>query len=106
MLADDNKPPLIATNAKLRLVHAVNGLASTITLTADYSAVATDVAFAGASTSAQIPASTTYRLEATSPLSASSLYLATDVTLQASRVYTVFMFGDTTTPIGVLRRDR
>jgi hypothetical protein len=106
LLADDNKPPLTSTYAKLRLVHAVNGLASTITLTADYSAVATDVSFAGASTPMQIPASTTYRLEATSPLSASAIYLATDVTLQATRVYTVFMFGDDTAPIGVLRRDR
>ncbi|MGY4830354.1 DUF4397 domain-containing protein [Sphaerotilaceae bacterium SBD11-9] len=106
LLADDNKPPLTSTYAKLRLVHGVNGLASAITLSADYSAIATDVLFANASTGVQIPAGTSYRLEANSPLSATPLYLATEVALQATHVYTAFLLGDATAPLGVLRRDR
>jgi hypothetical protein len=104
LLADDNRPPTAATNTRLRLVHGLNNLSGGITLTADYAAVATDLAYATASTPAAITAGTTYRLEASSP--SSSLYLATDVTLQATRVYTVFVLGDASAPQGVLRRDR
>jgi hypothetical protein len=50
--------------------------------------------------------SITYRLESTSPVFSDELYLATDVSLQSTHVYTVFMLGDNTTPLGVLRRDR
>ena len=106
LLSDDNRPPTTLTNAKIRLVHGLNSLNGSVTLTADYSAVATDVAFGTASTPVGVLAGTTYRLEATSPVTSNELYLATDVNLQASRVYTVFMLGDPTTPLGVLRRDR
>jgi hypothetical protein len=106
LIADDNRPALSSANTKLRLVHAVSGLASPITLTADYSAIATDLALNAASTPASTAASTTFRLEATSTAVSGSLYLATDVTLLAGRVYTVFMLGDATTPVGQLRRDR
>ena len=106
LLNDDNSPPITSTNAKLRLVHAVNNLNGSITLTADYSAVATDVAFGTASTPVSVLNSITYRLESTSPVFSDELYLATDVSLQATHVYTVFMLGDNTTPLGVLRRDR
>lgn len=106
LINDDNRPPTNSTYTRLRLVHGVNGMASGITLTADYSAVATDVAFGTTSASVSIPASSTYRLEATSPAATNALYLATDVTLQATRTYTVFMLGDMTAQQGVLRRDR
>lgn len=105
-IADDNRPALLSASTKLRLVHGVSGLASPITLTADYSAVATDVAPNGASTPVSTAAGTTFRLEATSPAVTGAMYLAEDVTLQAGRVYTVFMLGDTNAPTGVLRRDR
>ena len=42
------------------------------------------------------------RLEATTPTVTGSLYLATDVTLQSGKVYTLFMLGDAATPEGVL----
>lgn len=106
LLSDNNYPPTTSTNAKLRLVNGVNGLNGSITLTADYGAVASNVAFANASAAASVLAGTDYRLEASSPVSTSVLYLATEVTLQATRVYTVFMLGDTSAPVGVLWRDR
>lgn len=106
LLSDDNSPPLTSTYAKLRLVHGVNNLNGTVTLTADYSAVATDVTFGTASTPVSVLNSTTYRLESTSPVFSGEMYLATDVYLQSTHVYTVFMLGDSTTPLGVLRRDR
>lgn len=106
LIADDNKPALSSSNARLRLVHGVGGLAGAITLTADYSAVATDTAVNSASAPAAIAAGSTIRLEATTPSASSALYLADEVTLAAGKVYTLFMLGDANAPAGVLRRDR
>lgn len=106
LIADDNRPALGSSQAKLRLVHGVGDLASTITLTADYSAVVTDVDVRSASSAASIAAGSEVRLEATSPTALTPLYLGTGVTLTAGRVYTLFMLGDANTPAGVLRRDR
>jgi len=106
LIADDNKPAITSTNAKLRLVHGVGALGSSITLTADYSAVATDTPVNSASTPAAITAGTDMRLEATTPTAASSLFLDSAVTLVAGKVYTLFMLGDANAPAGVLRRDR
>lgn len=106
LIADDNKPAITSTNAKLRLVHGVGALGSSITLTADYSAVATDTPVNSASTPAAITAGTDMRLEATTPTATSSLFLDSAVTLVAGKVYTLFMLGDANAPAGVLRRDR
>lgn len=106
LIADDNKPAITSSNAKLRLVHGVGALGSSITLTADYSAVATDTPVNSASTPAAITAGTDMRLEATTPTATSSLFLDSAVTLVAGKVYTLFMLGDANAPAGVLRRDR
>lgn len=106
LIADDNKPAITSTNAKLRLVHGVGALGSSITLTADYSAVATDTPVNSTSTPAAISAGTDMRLEATTPTATSSLFLDSAVTLVAGKVYTLFMLGDANAPAGVLRRDR
>lgn len=106
LLADDNRPALSATQARLRLVHGVGDLTGAITLTADYSAVASDVAVNSASTAASLTAATAMRLEATTPTASAALYLGTDIALSAGKVYTLFMLGDANAPAGVLRRDR
>lgn len=106
LIADDNRPALSSSNAKLRLVHGVGGLGGAITLTADYSALATDTPVNGASTPASLAAGSAMRLEATSPAATGSLYLDDEVTLVAGKVYTLFMLGDANAPAGVLRRDR
>ncbi len=106
LLNDDNRRSLTGTNARLRLVHGVNNLIGGVTLTADYSTAATNIAFGLSSTPIEATAGTAYRLEATSPVTAADLYLATDVTLQANRVYTVFVLGEAGTSVGFLRRDR
>jgi hypothetical protein len=105
-LTDDNRPPLNTANAKIRLVHGVSGLASPATLTADFIAVAVDVAPNSASTPVSITANTSAEIEVTSPGVTGSLFQRTDFNLQSGKVYTVFMLGDTTTPVGVPRQDR
>jgi len=106
LLIDDNTPATLSTNTKLRLVNVLSGLGSGVSLSADYVAVADNVAYGTASSPASLTASTTMRLEATSPLRATSLYLATDVTLAAQKVYTLFLMGDASAPLATLRRDR
>ncbi|HJV60652.1 MAG TPA: DUF4397 domain-containing protein [Albitalea sp.] len=106
VLFDDNLPATLSSNTRIRLVNLVNGLGSTTTLNADYVAVADNIAFGYASAPASIAASTTMRLEVTSPLRTTPLYSATDVSLAAQKVYTLFMMGDAASPIAVLRKDR
>jgi len=106
LLGDDNRPALSSTSARLRLVHGIGDLAFPITLTADYSAVATDIATGQASTPLSVVAGSDFRLEVTTPVLPGPLFLATDVALQATHVYTLFMLGDGNAPLGVLRRDR
>jgi hypothetical protein len=106
VLLDDNRPASLGANTKLRLVHALNGLGGSVSLNADYVTVADNIAYGAASTAASITASTTIRLEATTPLKTTPLYLATDVTLVAQKVYTLFMLGDASAPVVVMKRDR
>lgn len=106
VISDDNRLPSNTANAKLRLVHGINGLGSTVTLQADYSALAADVAFANASSYASVAASTSALLEVFSALSATPLYSKSDLTLTAKGIYTVFVLGTAAVPTGLLRRDR
>jgi hypothetical protein len=106
LLVDDNSPATVAANAKIRLVNLLNGLGSTMTLNADYVAVADNVAFGAASTPESITASSTIRLEVTTPVRTTPLYSAADVSLTAAKVYTMFVMGDASAPVAVLRKDR
>jgi hypothetical protein len=78
-----------------------------LTLTVDYTALASSVAQATASSySSSQSASTTATLEVTSSLSSTALYSLTDLTLSAQSVYSVFLFGDSTAVSGLLRKER
>ena len=68
--------------------------------------VASDVAYGNASSYTQVTTATAARIEVTSPLSTTPLFLAKDVALPSRGVFTVFMLGGASTPTGVLRRER
>jgi len=106
LLIDDNLPSTVTTNTKLRVVHVLNGLGSTLSLSADYVGVANNVAFGTASAPADVAAGTSMRLEVDSPVRTTPLYLATDVSLTAQNVYSLFAMGDAAAPVTVLRKDR
>ena len=106
LLTDDNSPATVSANAKIRLVNLLNGLDGTISLSADYVSVGDNVSFGGVSTPTALAAGTGIRLELTTPLRTTALYTATDVTLVAQKVYTLFAMGDASTPVVVLRKDR
>lgn len=105
-LADDNRlPPSSSTQARLRLVQAVNGLAGGLTMTADAVAIANDVLPGAASAYANVAGGSTQRVIVTSPLLGAPPY-SSDSTLAARGVYTLFVFGDLPTPTATLRRER
>lgn len=106
LVSDDNRLPATSGNAKVRLVHAVAGLDAALTLTADFSAIASSVAGGQASAFANVVASTAMRLEVNSPLSTTALYTLSSVGIVAKGLYTVFMLGDATAPMGALRKER
>lgn len=107
LLTDDNRPPSSSTRAKLRLVHlAPTSAEANLTLVLDYVGIANDVAYGQASAYALVTGTSGARLEVTSPLSATPLYLNDDASLPAGGVFTVFMLGGGSTPAGVLRRER
>ena len=105
LLSDDNRAPL-SGKAKLRLVNGVNGLDDNVSLTADYDLVALNVIPGAASTAGSVNSGTISRLEVDSSQANTSLYLATDVSVQSQGVYSLFMLGDNPAPVGILRRDR
>jgi hypothetical protein len=105
-LADDNRlPAASSTQARLRLVQAVNGLASGLTMTADAVAIANEVLAGSGSVYANVAGSSTQRVIVSSPLVAAPLYSA-DMTLGARGVYTLFVIGDMPAPLATLRRER
>jgi hypothetical protein len=107
LLRDDNRLPLSGT-AKLRLVNGVNGFAGNISLTADAILVAQNVAFGTASVAAPIVTTGNIsQLQVTGqgnpPLPS---IVATQLTLQSQGVYSVFLLGDITAPVEIVRADR
>jgi len=105
LLNDDNTHPLNG-QAKIRLVNGVNGLNDNISLTADYNLTALNVAPGAASAPASVSSGIIGRLEVNSSQANTSLFLATNVSVQSPGVYSLFMLGNNVAPVGILRRDR
>jgi hypothetical protein len=105
-IEDDNRSPTVAGRAKLRLVHGVAGLAAPLALTVDFSPVAAGVVGGSASLPTLLDASTTATFTVTAPGNTVPLYSDVDQTLVAGNVYTLFVVGASTSPTGILRKDR
>ena len=107
-IADDNRVPTVSTRAKLRLVHGLAGLAdsATLALTVDFIPAAGGVAGGTASTPTQVDASTDATLTVTAVGRSSTVWTATERTLAAGAVYSLFMVGPVDSPTGILFKDR
>lgn len=104
-LAEDNRFPAVATNAKLRLVNLTTGVATAMTLKANFAAVASALAPGQASAYAEVAASTTVRLDVSSASNA-ALSTMTGTTLVANTLYSVYLFGDAAAPVVDFRLER
>lgn len=104
LLADDNKLPQVATQARLRLV---DGLADTSVATAlrlDFVAVAEGVAQGAASAYANVDNTTGAQLDVSA--GAAAVVSLTNRDLLANSTYTLFVVGPAASATGILRKDR
>jgi hypothetical protein len=104
-ISDDNRLPSSSTRAKVRLVHGDASL-GVLTLSIDYAVAASDVAAGSASAFSSLTSNDSARIDVSTATSSDAVYSATEVNLQALGVYTLFVLGGSSTPTGVLRKDR
>ena len=106
-VVDDNHLPASSSALKLRLLNGLTGAAAPLTLTANFAVVASNIAPAAVSTYAVVGATPTLRLDVTTPGSPTSIYPGgAALTVPGNAVYTLFMLGDASVPVPLLRRDR
>ena len=105
-IADDNRAPTGAGQARLRLVNGVSGLATPLSMTMDFVPAADGVAPGTASQPRDLTANTLARLTVTASGLADPLFSAVEQRIEAGGVYSVFVVGATPSPTGIVRRDR
>lgn len=105
-IADDNRLPSVAGQARIRLVNGVADAAAALAMTVDFLPVASAVAAGAASDYGLVDAGTTVQIGVSVLGAALPLISAADQTLAAGAVYSVFVVGAATAPTGILRRDR
>jgi Domain of unknown function (DUF4397) len=106
LIADNNRLPSQSSKTSIRLVNAFAEGTGGLTLSTDYLPVASGVALGAASAYSAITGSTYSRIDVTETGVSTPLYLATDITISSSAVYSLFQLGTRAAPIGVLRKDR
>ncbi|MDC6169594.1 DUF4397 domain-containing protein [Paucibacter sp. XJ19-41] len=106
ILNDDNRLPTTSGTAKLRLINGVASLSGGLTMTLDYSAVATDVQAGSASSAVSVLSSTSSTLEVFSPTVGAPVLSQTNFPIVSGGVYTVFMMGNANAIVGRPRRER
>jgi hypothetical protein len=106
LIADDNRLPTVSTNANLRQINAVTGLADPLSMTAALLPVATAVGPGQASAQTGVTAGSDIRIEVRSTTSALFAPDPATVTLAAGRVYSVLVNGTAASPQGQIITER
>lgn len=106
VLSDDNRLPVTSGTVKIRMVNGVASLNTGLTMTLDYSAIATNVVPGSASAISHVSASTSSLLSVNSPTSSTPVYSIAALPVVANGVYTVFMMGASGAMVGTLRKER
>ena len=107
LITDDNHLPAAITNYKLRLINGLTGAAQPLSMDVNFQPVASNVQPGAASAYTVLLATplTPAQINVTSPNSPTAIY-STSASLPGSAVFTLFMLGDASAPIGTPRRDR
>lgn len=106
VLNDENGLAATSGAVKMRLVNAVTNLNSGLTLSLDYSAIASNVQPGVASTPSLLSSSTSSLLSVSSSASSTPAYSIAELPLVANGVYSVFVLGSADKMVGTLRRER
>ncbi|MCC9596765.1 MULTISPECIES: DUF4397 domain-containing protein [unclassified Rubrivivax] len=104
-LVDDNTLSTGSSKARIRLVNAVAGLGSTLSLKSGSSQLASGVEVGAGSAYAEVSATASGSLTVTSPVVDGPVLALTDLILEGGKVYTVLVGGTPAAPIGDLVED-
>lgn len=105
-IEDDNRLPVAAGRAKLRLVHGVSAETPALSLTVDGLPVAGSVAGGSASEPKEVLAGSGLELRVTAVGVPAPVFVGSDRSLASGGVYTLFVLGDPAAADGILRQDR
>ena len=107
LITDDNHLPTAASNYKLRLINGLTGTAVPLSMDVNFATVASNVQPGAASAYTVLPATplTPAQINVTSPNSPTAIY-SLAASLPGGAVFTLFMLGDASAPIGKPSRDR
>ena len=107
LIADDNHLPTASSNYKLRLINGLTGAAVPLSMDVNFQPVASNVQPGAASAYTVLPVTplTPAQISVTSPSNPTAIY-SVAASLPGSAVFTLFMLGDASAPIGTPRRDR
>jgi Domain of unknown function (DUF4397) len=106
LLRDNNRAPAQSTRAKVKLVNGFVESNGGLTLSADYSPVVSNVALGSASDYGLVTGGIYSRLDVTEASGSTPVYLEEDVTFANGSVYSLFVMGKRSAPVGILRKDR
>ncbi len=106
VLNDENGLAATSGAVKMRLVNAVANLNSGLTMSLDYSAIASNVLPGAASTPSLLSSSASSLLSVSSSASSTAAYSISELPLVANGVYSVFVLGSADKMVGTLRRER
>jgi len=105
LITDDNRRPSVSSNIKLRLVNGITGTPGALSMSANFTTMASNVAAGAASTYGLVAGSTAMQIDVTSALSTIEPYKATGLNVGNDKVYTLFMLGDFAAPRGIIIKD-
>jgi hypothetical protein len=96
----------ISGDSKIRLINSMSGLADPLSMTVSYTPEAESIALGSASDFVSVTDGTAVPLGVTDSTTSTTLYTNTAASLSSQGVYTLFLFGSSTTPVGTLQSDR
>lgn len=104
---EDSNIPAASGYSNVRLINVMSGSTDPISLSIDFEPVATDVTLGSASSyDTSVVSTSDATVVVTDYNTSATLYSQTSTTLNDGGVYTMFMFGSTSAPIGELYEDR
>jgi hypothetical protein len=106
LITDDNRLPSTSGDASIKLVNAMSSLGDPVTMNVNYTPVASAIDLGAGSTATQVTAGSNTEIDTDDATTSTSLFSNTSATLTTGEVYTLFMFGSSTTPVGALRTNR
>lgn len=105
LLTDNNRLPGRGYT-KIRLLNSMSGLDAALTLAVDFFPVTEATPLGESSPGVEADPISDGQIDVTRSITGEPVYSRVDVDLDARSVYTMAMFGDASTPVGVLRKDR